>query len=228
MTTIDAPVAAGNRPCMTEVAAKELLSAQGIPVVPTRLARSSHEAVRLARSLGLPVALKIVSPDILHKSDIGGVRLHLTSLAQVSKAYGEILAGARSSAPDALIEGISVQPMATAAIEVVMGLTRDRTFGPVVMFGLGGVFIEVLNDVAFRVVPLRPKDARAMIREIRGFPGLQGVRGAPPVDLAALEDILLKLSTLAEQRPEIHEIDLNPVVAYPTGALAVDARVLLS
>jgi acyl-CoA synthetase (NDP forming) len=228
MTTIDAPVAAGNRPCMTEVAAKELLSAQGIPVVPTRLARSSHEAVRWARSLGLPVALKIVSPDILHKSDIGGVRLHLTSLAQVSKAYGEILARVRLHVPDAVIEGVSVQSMAQVGIEVVMGLTRDRTFGPVVMFGLGGVFVEVLNDVAFRVVPLRPKDARAMIREIRGFPSLQGARGAPSIDLAALEDILLKLSMLAEQRPEIHEIDLNPILAYPTGALAVDARILLA
>jgi acetate---CoA ligase (ADP-forming) subunit beta len=228
MTTIDAPVAVGKRPSITEVAAKELLSAQGIPVMPTRLARSSNEAVRWAKDLGLPVALKVVSPDVVHKSDIGGVRLHLTSRAQVSKAYGEILTGVRSHVPDAVIEGVSVQSMAQAGIEVVMGLTRDRTFGPVIMFGLGGVFVEVLNDVAFRVVPLRPKDARAMMREIRGFPTLQGARGAPPIDLAALEDILLKLSALAEQRPEIHEIDLNPVLAYPTGALAVDARILLS
>jgi acetate---CoA ligase (ADP-forming) subunit beta len=228
MTTIDAPVVVGTRQLITEVSAKELLSAQGIPVVPTRLARSSNEAVRLAKNLGLPVALKVVSPDILHKSDSGGVRLHLTSLSQVSKAYGEILAGVRSSAPDAVIEGISVQSMAKPGMEVVVGLTRDRTFGPVVMFGLGGVFVEVLNDVAFRVVPLRPRDARAMVREIRGFPTLQGLRGAPPVDLPALEDILLKLSMLSEQRPEICAIDLNPVLAYPTGALAVDARILLS
>lgn len=228
MTTVDAPVAAGKRRPMTEVAAKELLNAQGIPVVPTRLARSSNEAIRLARSLGLPVALKLVSPDVIHKSDVGGVRLHLTSLSQVSKAYAEILAGVRSLVPDAVIEGISVQSVAKPGIEVVVGLTRDRTFGPVVMFGLGGIFVEVLNDVAFRVVPLHPKDARAMIREIRGFPTLQGLRGAPPIDLAALEDMLLKLSILAEQRPEIHEIDLNPVFAYPMGALAVDARILLA
>jgi acyl-CoA synthetase (NDP forming) len=225
---VEAPVAAGKRQLLTEVAAKELLNAEGIPVVPTRLARSAGEAVRLAKSLGLPVALKVVSPDIVHKSDVGGVRLHLTSLAQVSKAYGEIVAGARARIPDALIEGVSVQSMATPGIEVVAGLTRYRTFGPVVMFGLGGIFVEILNDVAFRVVPLQPKDARAMIREVRGFPVLQGARGAAPVDLAALEGILLKLSSLAERRPEIHEIDVNPVFVYPTGALAVDARVLLS
>ncbi len=225
---VEAPVAAGKRQLLTEVAAKELLNAEGIPVVPTRLARSAGEAVRLAKSLGLPVALKVVSPDIVHKSDVGGVRLHLTSLAQVSKAYGEIVAGARARIPDALIEGVSVQSMAAPGIEVVAGLTRDRTFGPVVMFGLGGIFVEILNDVAFRVVPLQPRDARAMVREVRGFPVLQGARGAAPVDLAALEGILLKLSSLAERRPEIHEIDVNPVFVYPTGALAVDARVLLS
>jgi acyl-CoA synthetase (NDP forming) len=225
---VEAPVAAGKRTLLTEVAAKELLNAEGIPVVPTRLARSSGEAIRLAKSLGLPVALKVVSPDVVHKSDVGGVRLHLTSLARVGKAYGEIVAGVRASMPDVLIEGISVQAMATPGIEVVAGLTRDRTFGPVVMFGLGGIFVEILNDVAFRVVPLQPKDARAMIREVRSFPILQGARGAAPVDLAALEDILLKLSGLAGRRPEIHEIDLNPVFAYPTGAVAVDARILLS
>jgi acyl-CoA synthetase (NDP forming) len=225
---VEAPVAAGQRKLLTTVAARELLDAAGIPVVPTSLARSSGEAIRLAKSLGLPVALKVVSPDIVHKSDVGGVRLHLTSLAQVGKAYGEIVAGVRSRTPDALIEGISVQSMAPPGVEVVAGLTRDRTFGPVVMFGLGGLFVEILNDVAFRVVPLQPKDARAMIRDLRSFPILQGARGAAPVDLMALEDILLKLSSLAEHRPEIHEIDLNPVLVYPTGAVAVDARVLLS
>jgi acyl-CoA synthetase (NDP forming) len=225
---VEAPVAAGKRKLLTEVAAKELLNTEGIPVVPTRLARSPSEAIRLAKSLGLPVALKVISPDVVHKSDVGGVCLHLTSLSQVGKAYGEIVARVRARVPDALIEGISVQSMATPGIEVVAGLTRDRTFGPVVMFGLGGMFVEILNDVAFRVVPLQPKDARAMIREIRSFPVLQGARGAAPVDLAALEDILLKLSSLAEHHPEIYEIDLNPIFAYPTGALAVDARILLS
>jgi acyl-CoA synthetase (NDP forming) len=225
---VEAGVAAGERKLLTAVAAHELLSVQGIPIVPTNLARSPSEAARLAKSLGLPVALKIVSPDVIHKSDVGGVRLHVTSLTQVSKAYGELLATVRSCLPEAVIDGVSVQPMAKPGIEVVAGLIRDRTFGPVIMFGLGGIFVEVLNDVAFRVIPLRPKDARAMIREIRGFPTLQGSRGAPPADLGALENMLLKLSALVEQHPEIHEIDLNPVFAYPTGALAIDARILLA
>jgi len=182
----------------------------------------------LAKALGLPVALKIVSPDVMHKSEVGGVQLQLISLAQVRRAYGEILATVRARVPEAVIEGVSVQPMAKPGIEVVAGLTYDRTFGPVVMFGLGGIFVEVLNDVAFRVVPLHPRDARSMIREIRGFPTLQGFRGTPPVDLEALENILLKLSSLAEQRAELREIDLNPIFAYPTGALAVDARLVLA
>jgi acetate---CoA ligase (ADP-forming) subunit beta len=224
----DIVVAAQEQKLLTEVAAKELLSAQGIPVVPTGLAKSPAEAVRLAKQLGLPAALKVVSPDIVHKSDVGGVRLHLTSLTQVSKAYREILGQVRTRVPQAAIEGVSVQTMASPGVEVVAGLTRDPTFGPVVMFGLGGVFVEILNDVAFRVVPLRPKDARTMMREIRGFPILQGYRQIPAVDLSALEDILLKLSTLAEQQPEIGEIDLNPVFAYPAGALAVDARIVLT
>jgi acetate---CoA ligase (ADP-forming) subunit beta len=226
MTMGDAVEAVGEHTLVTDVAAKALLSAQGIPVVPSNLARSPSEAMRLSKSLGLPVALKVVSPHIIHKSDVGGVRLHLASLAQVRKAYGEILATVRSRLPEAVIDGISVQPMAKPGIEVAVGLSRDRTFGPVIMFGLGGIFVEILNDVAFRVVPLQPKDARAMIREIRGFPILQGSRGALPADLGALESILLKLSALAEQHPEVHEIDLNPVFAYPTGALVVDARVL--
>jgi acetate---CoA ligase (ADP-forming) subunit beta len=228
MTMVEAAEAAGEHKLLTEEAARELLSARGIPVVPAHLARSPSEAMRLSKSLGLPVALKIVSPHIVHKTDVGGVRLHLASLAQVRKAYREILATVRSRLPEAVIDGISVQPMAKPGIEVVAGLTRDRTFGPVIMFGLGGIFVEVLNDVAFRVVPLQPKDARAMLREIRGFPLLQGSRGAQPADLGALEGVLLKLSALAEQHPEVREIDLNPVFAYPTGALVVDARVLLA
>jgi acyl-CoA synthetase (NDP forming) len=228
MTMIEAADAASKHMLLSYVAAKELLSAHGISLLSSHLARSPSEAARLAKSFGLPVALKVVSPHIIHKSDVGGVRIHVDSLAQVRKAYEDILASVRSRLPDAVIDGISVQPMAKPGIEVVAGLTRDRTFGPVIMFGLGGIFVEVLNDVAFRVVPLQPKDARAMIREIRGFPILQGSRGALSADLGALEIMLLKLSTLAEQHPEVHEIDLNPVIAYPTGAVAVDARVLLA
>src|SRR5215510_2023626 len=134
ITMAEAQVAAGERKLITEVAAKELLRAQGVPVVPTSLAGSASEAVRLAKALGLPVALKIVSPDVMHKSEVGGVQLQLISLAQVRRAYGEILATVRARVPEAVIEGVSVQPMAKPGIEVVAGLTYDRTFGPVVMF----------------------------------------------------------------------------------------------
>ncbi|MBI3325831.1 MAG: acetate--CoA ligase family protein [Nitrospinae bacterium] len=220
--------AAAGRRVLTEVAAKELVAAQGIPVVPTHLAKSRAEAIRLAKELGFPVALKVASPDILHKSDVGGVRLHIGSIKQVGEAYREVLARARAHVPEATIDGVAVQGMAKPGIEVMVGVTQDPTFGPVVMFGLGGIFVELLRDVAFRVIPLRPRDARAMLREIEGFPTLQGYRGMPPVDLHALEDIILKLSALAEQRPDICEIDLNPVYAYPTGVLAVDARIILT
>jgi acyl-CoA synthetase (NDP forming) len=225
---VEPALTTGERKLLSEVAAQELLKAEGIPVVPTRLARSASEASRLARSLGLPVALKVVSAQIIHKTDVGGVRLHLTTLSQVSKAYGDILATVRAQAPEAVIDGVSVQPMAKPGVEVALGVTHDRTFGPVIMFGLGGIFVELLNDVAFRVVPLRPKDARAMLREIRVWPLLQGSRGTPPTDVGALEEMLLKLSAVAERHPEIAEIDLNPVFAYPTGALAVDARIFLA
>jgi acyl-CoA synthetase (NDP forming) len=216
------------RKLLTEVAAQELLAAHGIPVVPTAFAGSPAEAVRVAKQLGLPAVLKVASPEIVHKSDVGGVRLNLTSLSQVRKAYGEIMVGVQARLPQAAIDGVTVQTMAKPGIEVVAGLTRDQTFGPVVMFGLGGVFVELLDDVTFRVVPLQPRDARAMIREIRGFPLLQGYRGTAAVALHALEDILLRLSTLAEQRPDLSAIDLNPILAYPEGALAVDARILLT
>lgn len=211
-----------------EAAAKELLAAHGIPVVPTTLARSPAEAVRLAKQCGLPVVLKVASPDIVHKSDVGGVRLKVTSLSQVHKAYGEILTCVRAQRPQARLDGVTVQTMAKPGLEVVAGVIRDRTFGPIVMFGLGGMFVELLDDVAFRVVPLRPRDARAMIQEIRGAPLLQGYRGTPPVALHALEDMLLKLSTLAERRSDVSEVDVNTIRAYPEGALAVDARILLA
>jgi len=152
----------------------------------------------------------------------------LTSLAQASEAYGEILTTVRARVPAAVNERISVQLIAKIGIEEVAGLAQERTFRLVVMFGLGGIFVEVLNGVAFRVVPLHPRDARAMSREVRDFPTLQGFRGAPPVELCALGDILLMLSSLAEQRSKLHEIDLNLVFPYPAGALAVDARILLA
>ena len=217
----------GKKTALTEVESKQLISEAGIPVVETRLAKTKSQAISLSRELGFPVVLKIVSPDIIHKSDSGGVKLGLTTATQVGKAYSEIMAAAKRSDPKATIEGISVQKMARPGVEVIMGMTKDAQFGPVLMFGLGGVFVEVLKDVAFRIVPLVRRDASQMIREIKGYPILEGYRGQEPANIAVLEDMLLKLSAFVDKTPEIKELDLNPILAYSDGAIAVDARVIL-
>ena len=213
---------------LTEVEAKQLLAQAGLPVVETRLATSKKEAVEAAKKLGYPVVLKIVSPQITHKSDVGGVKLNLDSDQAVGDAFDAVTAAARRAAPDATIAGVSVQRMAEPGIEVIMGVSTDAQFGPVLMFGLGGVLVEVLKDVAFRVIPITPRDARQMVREIQGYPLLEGYRGQEPADVEALEKLLLGLSQFVEQHPEIEELDLNPVFAYPKGALAVDARIVVT
>ena len=216
------------RTILSEVEAKRLLAEAGIPVVEAQLARDRDSAIAIAKQAGFPVALKVVSPQISHKSDVGGVKLGLTSADEVGEAFDEIAAAARRAEPDAQIEGVSVQRMAEPGIEVIVGMTTDEQFGPVLMFGLGGVLVEVLKDVAFRVVPLTERDARQMVRDIQGFPVLEGYRGQEPADVAALEELLLKLSSFVEAHPEISELDLNPVFAYAKGAVAVDARIVLS
>ena len=223
---IDAARTSG-RTLLSEVEAKAVLADAGIPVTTTKLAASAEEAVALADDFGYPVALKIVSDAITHKSDVGGVELGVGNADEVRTAFDRIQAAGKSAAPDAVIVGVSVQPMAGAGTEVIMGMTKDPQFGPVLMFGLGGVLVEVLKDVAFRVVPLEPRDAGQMVRDIKGFPVLEGYRGAPPADLAALESILMKLSEFAAANPEVNELDLNPIFAYDDGAIAVDARIVL-
>ncbi len=215
------------RVILSEVEAKQILAEAGIPVVETRLAKTPEDAVAIANELGYPVALKIVSPQITHKSDVGGVRLNVADARGVVLAFEEIVNNARRAVPDAIIEGVSVQRMAKPGVEVIIGMTKDPQFGPVLMFGLGGVLVEVLKDVAFRIVPLAPRDAKQMIREIKGYPLLEGYRGQPPCDVSALEQMLLRLSEFVDAHPEIAELDLNPVFAYPDGAVAVDARVVL-
>lgn len=212
---------------LSEVEAKRLLAEAGVPVVETRLATGRDAAVATANELGYPVALKVVSPQVTHKSDAGGVKLGLASAEDVAAAYDAIVDGVRKVVPDASIRGVSVQRMAEPGIEVIVGMTTDPQFGQVLMFGLGGVLVEVLKDVAFRIVPIERRDAAQMVREIQGFPLLQGYRGQPPADLAALEELLMKVSAFVEADPQIAELDLNPVFAYPQGALAVDARIVL-
>jgi len=214
-------------PLLTEIESKKLLKEAGIEVVHTVMAGSKKEALRISKEIGFPVALKIASRDISHKSDIGGVRLGIETANQAAKAYEDILKAVQQRCPHAAIEGVSVQKMAPPGVEVIIGTTKDAQFGPVIMFGLGGIFVEIIKDVSFRIVPIEKRDAREMIREIKGFPLLRGFRGKEPIDITSLEELLLKVSKFAETHPEIKEIDLNPVFAYPQGAVAVDARVIL-
>jgi len=212
---------------LTEIESKQLLKQVGISVIDTKLAPARDEAISASRQFGFPVVLKIVSPDIVHKSDAGGVKLGLRTSKQVGKAYDDILSAVKQKHPQAVIQGVSVQKMARPGVEVIIGMTKDAQFGPVLMFGLGGILVEILKDVSFRIVPLTKRDAGEMVREIKGYPLLEGYRGQEPVDVSKLEELLLKVSDFVEQNPEVKEIDLNPIFAYSDGAVAVDARVIL-
>jgi len=212
---------------LNEIESKQILKEAGIPTTEIRLAKSKEEAITLSRKLGFPVVLKIVSPDIIHKSDAGGVKLNLKDEQEVAKAFDEIMAAIKKNEPKAKIEGVSVQNMARPGVEVIIGMSKDPQFGPVLMFGLGGILVEILKDVSFRIVPLAPRDAREMIRELKGYPILQGYRGQEPGNVEVLEGLLLKVSNFVENRPEIKEMDINPIFAYKDGAIAVDARVIL-
>jgi acyl-CoA synthetase (NDP forming) len=217
-----------NRTVLTEIESKEVLARAGIPVTQAALATSAVEAGKLAKKMGFPVVLKIVSPDITHKSDVGGVIVGLDSKKAVEAGYAAILKAVRKKQPKARVEGIAVQKMAPEGTQVIVGMSKDPQFGPVMMFGLGGVLVEVLKDVSFRIVPLEKRDATQMVREIKGYPVLEGFRGKPGADLAALEGMILQVSEFAAAHPEVAELDLNPVFAYPDGAIAVDARVVLA
>ena len=222
-----ATAAKEKRSLLTEIESKELLKASRIPVVETRLATSKAEAMELAAKLGFPVVMKIVSPDVVHKSDAGGVKLSIQNATQAGKAYTEILANIKKHYPKAKIIGVSVQKMAKQGIEIIIGMTKDAQFGPVIMFGLGGILVEVIKDVSFRIVPMTKRDASEMITEIKGYPILKGYRGQDPADVPYLEDLIVKVSEFVDKNPEIKELDLNPVFAYKDGAMAVDARIIL-
>ncbi|MBK7328610.1 MAG: acetate--CoA ligase family protein [Dehalococcoidia bacterium] len=219
---------AEGRTLLNEVEAKSLLKDAGVPVATTTLAATRAEAQAQAESAGYPVVLKVVSPDIAHKSDVGGVKLNLKDKDAVGAAFDEIVANSKKAVADARIAGVAVQHMAPQGTEVIVGMTTDAQFGPVMMFGLGGIMVEVLKDVSFRLVPLAEKDADQMINEIKGRPVLEGVRGQPAADLKALRTTILKVSEFVQKHPEVRELDLNPVFAYPDGALAVDARIVVS
>lgn len=222
--------AQGARPSvLPEYAARDLLSAYGIPVPRVVLARTVDEAVEAARQIGYPVVLKVASPDISHKTDVGGVALDLVDAPSLRAAWARMEAKVRASLPSARIEGFEVETQVPPGKEVLLGIQRDPGFGPIVVFGMGGIYVETLRDVTFRLAPLRPLSAEHMVRAVRSFPLLQGVRGEPPSDLDALTEILERVSQLAVDRPEVLELDINPLIVRRAGegAVAVDARVVL-
>ena len=216
------------RSLLNEIEAKQLLGEAGIPVAQTVLATNEEEARTQAKRVGYPVVLKIVSPDIAHKSDVGGVKVGLDDEAEVTEAFAEIIDNAKAAEPEAAITGVAVQHMAPAGTEVIVGMTTDPQFGPVVMFGLGGIMVEVMKDVTFRVVPLEERDAEQMIDEIKGVAILEGVRGQAAADKKAIKDAILSISRFVEAHPEVQEIDLNPIMVYADGAIAVDARIVIA
>ncbi|MEN6482029.1 MAG: acetate--CoA ligase family protein [Anaerolineaceae bacterium] len=215
---------------LTEIEAKEIFALYGLPVTTTKLAKSEHEAVEMAKEVGFPVVMKIVSPDILHKSDAGGVKVNIKDESAVREAYNTILANAKAYKADANVHGIAIQEMAPWGTEVILGSVNDTTFGPTMMFGLGGIFVEVLKDVTFRVAPVSPSQAMRMIGEIRGAPILAGVRGEAPRDRKVLADTISKYaSMIVDLSDEVSESDANPILVYEDGKglKVVDARIIL-
>jgi len=212
---------------LLEPEAKQLFADCGLPVQPFKVACSEREAVEAARSMGYPSVLKIVSRDISHKSDVGGVRVNLKNDDEVATAYREMLESVRNEAPNAKVEGVLVAPFAPAGLECIVGMTRDAQFGPALAFGIGGIFVEIMKDVSFRVLPIDSNDAEEMVKEIKGFPLLAGTRGEKRRDVGAVVDFLARAARLIEANPEIMEMDINPLMVYETGVLALDARVIL-
>ena len=216
-----------DRNFLTEIEAKQVFKEAGLQVTDTRLATNKKDAIAMSTEMGFPVVLKIVSPDILHKTEANGVKLNLKTADDVAKAFDEIMVSAKEKFPNANIHGVAVQGMAKSGLEIIIGMTLDTQFGPVLMFGLGGIFVEVMKDVSFGITPLMKRDADEMIRSIKGYPLLNGFRGAPKIDVANLESWLLKLSDFAQTYPAVKEFDLNPIFAYAQGAMVVDARIIL-
>jgi acetyltransferase len=213
---------------LSQTDAMSLLGAYGLPAIKTELARTRQQAVVLAKKIGLPVAMKIVSPDVVHKTDIGAVKLDLNSEKDVGEAFDEILKNVKTNSPGARIEGVLLQNYVTGGTETIIGIHRDPKFGPLLMFGLGGIYVEAYRDVSFRLAPIRELGAKNMIQQIRGGKILEGFRGQPPRDVEAIAECIERLSQLAMDLEEVQELDVNPLLAFEKGCKAVDARVIIS
>lgn len=211
---------------LTPEESRNLVELAGIPFNKSRLATSEEEAVAIAREIGYPVVMKIVSPQIVHKTEYGGVKLDLENPDEVKRAYSDIHINILEKVPDAEIKGVSVDKMLKGT-ELIVGTTIDPQFGQMIMFGIGGIYVEIYQDVSFRLVPINSGDAKDMLNEIKGRPLLDGARGLPKADEGQLVDILLKVSNLVNNHPNIQEMDLNPLLITTDGIIAVDARVIL-
>jgi acetyltransferase len=221
---------AAGRTFMLPRESRELMKAIGVPMPQNVVAHSLDEAVKAAETIGYPVVMKIVSPDIIHKSDAGGVALDLDNKGEIIDAYQAIMVNARRYKADARIEGVEISQMLVRTTETIVGARQDKAFGPTVMFGLGGIYVEVMKDVAFRAASLSRKEAQLMVKEIRSYPLLLGVRGEKRKDIDAVVDTILKLATLVRRCRAVSDIELNPLVVYDhgQGVKALDVRVLLS
>lgn len=213
---------------LLEPESKEIVSSYGMPVTKFKVAKTVEEAVKFAGEIGYPVVIKIVSPDVLHKSDVGAVKINLKNADEVKAAFAEIMKNVRKFKSDAKIIGVIVEQLAPQGNEVIVGMAKDPQFGPALMFGLGGIFVEVLKDVAFRIAPLTEYDAKEMVQEIKGYPVLTGIRGQKPADINSIVDIIMKVSRLVTEHTKIEQLDLNPILVYEKGARIVDARIILS
>ncbi|MCX9015209.1 MAG: acetate--CoA ligase family protein [Candidatus Methanoperedens sp.] len=210
---------------LTENDTKKLLAGYGIPVTKGSIAATADEALAIALNIGFPVAMKISSPDIPHKSDVGGVVLNVGK-EDVRTKYNELVSRITKTVPQARIEGVLVQQMAQPGHEVIIGLKKDAQFGHALMFGLGGIFVEVYKDVSFRIAPIDRNEAVGMISEIKGYPILKGIRGKKAADINAIADVLVSVSEMAGKE-NIIELDINPLVAFENGVIAVDARAMV-
>ena len=212
---------------LLETEAKELLREYGIPVPDFRLIKNVDEVSRITGEIDFPLVMKIVSPDIIHKSDAGGVKLNIKDEKEAKLAYQEIIFNVKKYNKEARIEGVIVCPVIPKEVEVIVGMMKDPHFGPVAMFGLGGIYVEVLKDISFRILPLAERDAQEMITEIKGYEILKGIRGEPSRDIQAIKEVLMKVSQLTLENSEINEIDLNPIFVFEKGLQVVDARIIL-
>ena len=215
------------RKFLLEPEAKTVCMEYDIPVTKFKVAKNEAEAVKFSKELGYPVVLKVVSPDVIHKSDVGGVIVNLKTTEDVKNAYKQILENVKNHKPKAKIVGVLIQEMAPSSTEVIVGAIKDPQFGPALMFGLGGIFVEVLKDVTFRVAPVTEDEAREMITEVKAYPLLKGYRNLPPADIETIVKIIQNTSRLVMEHQEIKELDLNPIMVYEKGAKTVDARIIL-